>query len=57
MANPIVEEKLIKEVNSLLSNKNPVTGYEKIKKFKYTKAVFYETLRLYPSVPKNGKVT
>lgn len=59
ITNPTVEEKLVNEANSLLSEKSPISDYEKIKQFKYTQAVFYETLRLslYPSVPKNGKVT
>ena len=57
MANPTIEEKLVNEVYSLLSDKCPIPDYEKIKQFKYTRAIFYETLRLYPSVPKNGKVT
>ena len=56
MSNPSVERKLAKEVNSLLTPENPIPEYNNIKKFQYSQAVFYETLRLYPPVPKNGKV-
>ena len=57
MTNPSVEEKLIKEVNSLLSPENPISNYDDIKQFQYSQATFYETLRLYPSVPRTSKVT
>ncbi|CAG8795679.1 3273_t:CDS:2, partial [Dentiscutata erythropus] len=56
MANPSVEDSLLKEINSILSPNTPIPSYNDIKRFKYTNATFYETLRLYPSVPKNGKV-
>jgi cytochrome P450 len=53
MVHPDVEEKLIKEANS---SENLIPSYDEIKKFKYAHAVFHETLRLHPSVPKNNKV-
>ena len=56
MDNPFIEEKLVKETNSLLSEEVPIPNYENTKKFQYTHATFYETLRLYPSVPNNFKV-
>ncbi|CAG8569578.1 11457_t:CDS:2, partial [Scutellospora calospora] len=56
MANPFVEDSLLKEINSILSPTTPIPSYDDIKAFKYANATFYETLRLYPSVPKNGKV-
>ncbi|CAG8686463.1 4161_t:CDS:2, partial [Dentiscutata heterogama] len=56
MANPSVEDSLLKEINSILSPNTPIPSYNDIKQFKYANATFSETLRLYPSVPKNGKV-
>ena len=56
MVNPSVEEKLLREANSLLVPENPILHYDNIKQFQYTQAVFYETLRLHPPVPKNIKV-
>jgi len=56
MASPSIEEKLVKEVNSLLSEKVPIPSYEKTNDFQYMHATFYETLRLHPSVPNNFKV-
>ncbi|PKY39446.1 cytochrome P450 [Rhizophagus irregularis] len=53
MVHPDVEEKLIKEANS---SENLIPSYDEIKKFKYAHAVFHETLRLHPSVPKNNKL-
>ncbi|GBC05785.1 hypothetical protein RclHR1_06420008 [Rhizophagus clarus] len=53
MANPNVEEKLVKEANS---SEILIPNYDEIKKFQYAQAVFYETLRLHPSVPKNHKL-
>ncbi|CAB4440115.1 unnamed protein product [Rhizophagus irregularis] len=51
MVNPNVEGKLVEEVNSLLSENNPIPKYDDIKQFEYTQATFYETLRLHPAVP------
>ena len=56
MTNSTVEEKLVREVDSLLDPENTIPNYDDIKQFQYTQAVFYETLRLHPSVPKNIKV-
>jgi cytochrome P450 len=56
MVNSLIEEKLIKEVNCLLSEEEPISSYEKIKQFQYTHATFYETLRLHPPVPNNFRV-
>jgi len=56
MVNPAVEGKLVEEVNSLLSEDNPIPKYDDIKQFEYTQATFYETLRLYPAVPRNVKL-
>ncbi|CAI2175104.1 19479_t:CDS:10 [Funneliformis geosporum] len=56
MADHSIEEKLVKEVSSLLTPENPISNYDNIKLFQYTQAVFYETLRLHPVVPKNVKV-
>ena len=51
--NPDVEKKLLQEIESELRD-GPLT-YEKVKSLKYANAVFHETLRLHPSVPKNIK--
>jgi cytochrome P450 len=51
---PQVEQKVIEEIEREIGD-NPLT-YERINQLKYTEAVFSETLRLYPSVPKDGKV-
>lgn len=56
MVNPNVEGKLVEEVNSLLSEDNPIPKYDDIKQFEYTQATFYETLRLHPAVPISIKV-
>ncbi|OBZ86583.1 hypothetical protein A0J61_05360 [Choanephora cucurbitarum] len=53
-----VERKLLEEVDSSILEEDihqlPVL-YEKIKKMTYAHAVFFEVLRLYPSVPLNQK--
>ena len=54
-----VEENILKEVNSLLTSdegENLIPNYDTVKKFQYTQATFYETLRLFPSVPTNFRV-
>ncbi|KAI9251883.1 cytochrome P450 [Phascolomyces articulosus] len=54
--NPEVEKKLLQEIDQYLGNddiNDPQMLYEIIRKMTYTHAVFYETLRLYPSVPTN----
>ncbi|KAI8065271.1 cytochrome P450 [Gongronella butleri] len=55
---PRVENKLVQEINEnitdeLLLDSNAL--YETIKNMTYAHAVFYEVLRLYPSVPSNQK--
>ena len=48
-----MEEKLLAEIKETLDGRPPT--YEEIKGMKYANAVFSETLRLHPSVPKNIK--
>ncbi|KAI9309679.1 cytochrome P450 [Cunninghamella echinulata] len=58
MENPEAEEKLVAEILSNLPEdleNDPAALYEAIKNMKYAHAVFYEVLRLYPSVPNNQK--
>ncbi|RKO85708.1 cytochrome P450, partial [Blyttiomyces helicus] len=52
--NPAVEEKLVEEVMQTLGDALAPT-YDQIKTMRYANAVFHETLRLYPSVPKESK--
>eukprot|EP01134_Creolimax_fragrantissima_P003165 CFRG3165T1 len=49
--NPDVEAKAVDEIRTKLGN--TPASYESVKTLVYLKAVFFETLRLYPSVPKN----
>jgi cytochrome P450 len=51
---PVVLEKLMEEIQITTSESNELT-YDVIKGMKYANAVFAESLRLYPSVPKNIK--
>ncbi|KAI8369532.1 cytochrome P450 [Radiomyces spectabilis] len=56
LLNPHVEEKLLEEISlHIRENMDAPALYEAIKDMKYAHAVFYETLRLYPSVPLNQK--
>ncbi|RIB00396.1 cytochrome P450 [Gigaspora rosea] len=55
MANKSVEDLLLQEINTLLSVETSIPSYDDIKLFKYATATFYETLRLYPIVPVNGR--
>ncbi|CAO3678528.1 unnamed protein product [Umbelopsis ramanniana] len=53
-----IQEKLVKEIYEHITDDiedDPVALYEAIKDMKYAHAVFYEILRLYPSVPLNQK--
>ncbi|CAG8472678.1 11677_t:CDS:10 [Paraglomus brasilianum] len=52
---PDVEERLLNEINTVLDGK-AAPDYEDIHLMKYTEAVFLETLRLHPSVPRAAKV-
>ncbi|KAJ3268959.1 hypothetical protein HDV01_002069 [Terramyces sp. JEL0728] len=53
--NPTVKAKLIEEIDAVLGDQI-IPEYDQIKKMKYANAVFKETLRLYPSVPREGKI-
>ncbi|KAI9468452.1 MAG: cytochrome P450, partial [Benjaminiella poitrasii] len=59
LLHPRVEKQLLKEieeqqvVDELMEE--PVALYEKIKDMTYAHAIFYEVLRLFPSVPNNQK--
>ncbi|KAG0006212.1 hypothetical protein BGZ80_002533 [Entomortierella chlamydospora] len=53
-AQPEIVQKLVKETDDLLQGGLPT--YESTKQQKFSEACFHETLRLYPSVPKNAKV-
>ncbi|CAO3570765.1 unnamed protein product [Mortierella alpina] len=53
-ASPQILEQLVNETDNVLSGGLPT--YESTKHQKYAEACFYEALRLYPSVPKNGKI-
>jgi cytochrome P450 len=58
LCHPRVEEKLLDEINQYISDDilhDSAALYEVIKNMKYAHAVFYEVLRLYPSVPLNQK--
>ncbi|RIB24433.1 cytochrome P450 [Gigaspora rosea] len=56
MTNHSVENSLLQEINTILSVEMPIPSYDDLKLFQYTTATFYETLRLYPIVPINGRV-
>ncbi|KAF9574939.1 hypothetical protein EC968_004940 [Mortierella alpina] len=53
-ASPQILEQLVCETDDILAGGLPT--YESTKQQKYAEACFYEALRLYPSVPKNGKI-
>ncbi|KAL9558727.1 hypothetical protein MBANPS3_000774 [Mucor bainieri] len=58
LLHPRVESKLLKEVLENITDDvadDPAALYEAIKNMTYAHAVFYEVLRLYPSVPNNQK--
>lgn len=52
---PEAEKNLLEEIATGECDIKEDLSYEEIKGMKYANAVFLETLRLYPSVPKNGK--
>ncbi|KAJ8654100.1 hypothetical protein O0I10_010175 [Lichtheimia ornata] len=59
MLHPRVERKLLNEIKECIHEEhesNSPALYEAIRKMTYAHAVFYEVLRLYPSVPSNVKV-
>ncbi|KAI9024338.1 cytochrome P450 [Phycomyces nitens] len=58
MCHPRVEKKLLDEINNMVPVEimhDPVELYKTVKNMNYAHAVFYEVLRLYPSVPLNQK--
>ncbi|KAG1056053.1 hypothetical protein G6F43_002031 [Rhizopus delemar] len=59
MCHPRVEKKLLEEIDQNIAVDedlhNSASLYEKIKGMNYAHAIFYEVLRLYPSVPLNQK--
>ncbi|KAI8642442.1 cytochrome P450 [Parasitella parasitica] len=58
MLHPRVESKLLKEILESIKDDipdDPVALYDIIKNMTYAHAVFFEVLRLYPSVPNNQK--
>ncbi|RCH83609.1 hypothetical protein CU098_004191, partial [Rhizopus stolonifer] len=58
LLHPRIERKLLEEIHQKISdsaNEDPAALYETIKNMTYAHAVFYEVLRLFPSVPNNQK--
>mmetsp|Transcript_10887 Transcript_10887/g.16431 ORF Transcript_10887/g.16431 Transcript_10887/m.16431 type:complete len:499 (-) Transcript_10887:51-1547(-) len=53
--NPKAEEKLLQEIEQVIGEDGTPT-YDTVSKMPFLKAVFYETLRLHPSVPLDGKI-
>ncbi|KAJ1505975.1 hypothetical protein HMI55_001375 [Coelomomyces lativittatus] len=52
---PMVMKKLREEINNLCKENQKELDYDAVKSLSYAQAVFKETLRLYPSVPKEIK--
>ena len=50
--NPDVVEKMRVEIEQLMASNDELVDYSNYKQFTYNLAVFYEALRLHPSVPK-----
>lgn len=55
MSNPRTMKNLVKEVDIVLQGSDRYTYETIMNELPYMKAVFHETLRLYPPVPKNVK--
>ncbi|KAI9306556.1 cytochrome P450, partial [Cunninghamella echinulata] len=58
ISHPTIEAKLFDEIQEYIDDEvlsDSTQLYETIKKMKYAHAIFYEVLRLYPSVPLNQK--
>ncbi|KAF8931540.1 hypothetical protein BGZ58_007577 [Dissophora ornata] len=56
MTNPRVMNNLIREIDTVLQGSQAYSYEMMMHAFPYLKAVFHETLRLYPPVPKNVKM-
>ncbi|KAI8895326.1 cytochrome P450 [Globomyces pollinis-pini] len=52
---PEINEKLRKEINSIMNDNDTVPTYEQVKNMKYALAVFHESLRVSPVVPIQSK--
>jgi len=55
---PEVEKRVIEEIDKVLWNNtwnHRLPRYDSVQKMKYTEAVIWETLRLYPPVPRDPK--
>jgi cytochrome P450 len=48
--NPAIEEKLHKEVDSILDNGNAIPSVQDIPRLQYTESIFRESLRLFPPI-------
>ncbi|KAF9094033.1 hypothetical protein BGX23_002582 [Mortierella sp. AD031] len=55
MANPRILKNVLKELNIVLQGSEKYTYEIMMQELPYLKAVFHETLRLYPQVPRNAK--
>jgi len=55
MSNPRVMKNLVHEIDTVLQGQSTFTYECMMQELPYLKAVFHETLRLYPPVPKNFK--
>ncbi|KAF9932697.1 hypothetical protein FBU30_007540 [Linnemannia zychae] len=55
MANPRILKNVLKELDIVLQGSETYTYETMMQELPYLKAVFHETLRLYPQVPRNGK--
>ncbi|KAF9916317.1 hypothetical protein BX616_004069 [Lobosporangium transversale] len=56
MANPRIMKNIVQEIDTVLKGSEDAIKYEVLmNEMPYTKAVFHETLRLHPPVPKNFK--
>jgi cytochrome P450 len=56
MTHPRVMKNLVREIDTVLQGSNAYTYETMMHELPYLKAVFHETLRLYPPVPKNVKM-
>ncbi|KAF9110308.1 hypothetical protein BGX27_006514 [Mortierella sp. AM989] len=56
MANPRVMNNLVQEIDTVLQGSRTYSYETMMQELPYLKAIFHETLRLYPPVPKNFKM-